>query len=312
MPAISKIAVLGGGTMGSGIARFFSGQGLYVTLYDPNPAALSNAKKKLISSGNGDADIVSAAVIEYTTDAGQAVKEANLVIETAPEDLSIKLELYKSIAPFLKNNAIVASNTSSFSLEKLSAGQPFASRMIIMHFFNPAHLIPLVEIVAAEHTTPKLAQHIADFLETCGKKPIVLKKDIYGFIANRLQAAVVREACFLVEQGVADPSQIDSAMKDGLGIRWVLNGPFEIADFGGLDIWEKVLNNLLPLLDNSQQASGLFHTKVEQQQLGLKTGQGFFNYSGTTSVKKENSRNKKLIDLQKALGQINKGPGKIG
>lgn len=304
-PAIVKIAVLGGGTMGSGIARFFSGQGLYVTLFDPNPAALSNAKKKLIASGNGDADIVSAAVIEYTTDAGQAVKEADLVIETAPEDLSIKRQLYKSISPFLKNKAIVASNTSSFSLEELSADQPFASRMIIMHFFNPAHLVPLVEIVAGQ-TTPELGQLIADFLQNCGKKPVVLKKDIYGFIANRLQAAVVREACFLVEQGIADPSQIDSAMKDGLGIRWVLNGPFEIADFGGLDIWEKVLNNLLPLLDNSQQASGLFHTKVEQQQLGLKTGKGFFNYPGVASTKTENERNKKLIQLQKTLDRLNK------
>lgn len=291
--------------MGSGIAQFFSGKALHITLYDPELRALTGAREKIQQSTAGTGN----ELIKYTTDLGESIQEADLVIETAPEVLSIKLQLYNDITPFLKEGAIVASNTSTFPLGSLSADQHFADRMINMHFFNPAHLIPLVEVVDSEKTLPGLTAMITRFLVDCGKKPVVLKKDIYGFIANRLQAAVLREACYLLENGIADARQIDGAMKDGLAIRWILNGPFEIADFGGLDTWERVLNNLLPLLGSDQQAADTIRQKVEKQQLGLKTGKGFFEYPGTSQGKIENSRNEKLIQVQKMLEQIESPSG---
>lgn len=147
--------------------------------------------------------------INYSIDLEESIGEADFVIESAPEDLEIKRRLYSNITPFLKMEAIVASNTSTFPLATLAYKQAFAGRMLITHFFNPAHLIPLVEIVKTEQTIPGLAEKVAGFLSNCGKKPVVLKKDIFGFIANRLQAAVLREACFLLENDIADARQIN-------------------------------------------------------------------------------------------------------
>lgn len=303
-PDIKCVAILGAGTMGSGIALFFSSQGIRVNLYDPHPEALVHAHKRILQNETIVGRTLSHKNIKYTTSLRECIPDADLIIESAPEDITVKLELYAQIGPLLNDTAIVASNTSTFPLAALSANQIFSDRMIILHFFNPAHLVPLVEIVAAENTLSGLAHTVADFLVSCGKKPVVLKKDIYGFIANRLQAAVLREACFLLEQGMANAGQIDSVMKDGLGIRWVLNGPFEIADLGGLDIWEKVLHNLLPLLSDATKVPQAIQEKIQKNELGLKTGKGFFNYGKNESAGTEISRNKSLLQVQELLERI--------
>lgn len=267
--------------MGQGISRLFSKYGQHTILYDPDQNALAVAKDKLLNREELGGEISNALgkkSLKFTILLEEAIREASFIIETAPEDLTIKRQLYAEIGPMLKSDAIVASNTSTYSLAKLSAQQIFASRLIIAHFFNPAHIIPLVEIVKSENTTHGVAESIADFLTDCGKVPVILKKDINGFIANRLQAAVLREACFLVENGVADAGQIDTVMKESLGMRWAVSGPFQVADYGGLDIWEKVLTNLLPLLSNDSEVPLIIREKVKQNDLGLKSGKGFFNY----------------------------------
>lgn len=295
--------------MGSGIAQFFAANSLQVTLYDTNAKALAKAKEKiqqLQATGSAGLDY---GQVTYTSELREAIGQADLIIESVPEDLAIKLQLYTDIAPFLKEDAVVASNTSTFALASLSANQPFGHRMIIMHFFNPAHLIPLVELVDSDKTLPDIITKITGFLCDCGKKPVILKKDIYGFIGNRLQAAVLREACFLLENGIADAGQIDRVMKEGLGMRWVLNGPFEIADLGGLEIWEKVLANLLPLLDDNRLVPDIIRQKVENRQLGLKTGKGFFEYSQQSSLSNiEEGRNQKLSQIQRLLNDDRSSP----
>ena len=216
--------------------------------------------------------------LKYTMVLEEAISEAEFIIESAPEDFEVKRQLYNEIGPLLKKDAIVASNTSSYPLARLSHEQPFADRLIIAHFFNPAHIIPLVELVKGENTKEGVAETIAAFLTTCGKVPVILKKDIRGFIANRLQAAVLREACFLIENGIADAGQIDTVMKESIGMRWAVSGPFQVSDYGGLDIWGKVLENLLPVLDNRGQVPAIISEKVKLNELGVKTGKGFFNY----------------------------------
>ncbi|MEX2231789.1 MAG: 3-hydroxyacyl-CoA dehydrogenase NAD-binding domain-containing protein [Cyclobacteriaceae bacterium] len=301
---IERIGVLGAGTMGRGLARLFATNGLHTVVYDPDQNALAAAQKLRIPK-EAHQDHAGAAdpgdkFLKYTTVLKEAVSEADFIIESAPEDLEIKRKLFSEIASIMKPGAIVASNTSTFPLAKLSDQQPFADRLIITHFFNPAHIIPLVEIVQTESTSSGVAVEIENLLRRCGKVPVILKKDIQGFIANRLQAAVLREACFLLEKGIADARQIDTVMKESIGMRWALSGPFQVADYGGLDIWEKVLRNLLPVLDNKTEVPLIISEKVKRNELGLKTGKGFFNYDVSSSQEHASDWTTKLMRLLKA------------
>lgn len=298
---INKIAILGAGTMGQGLARLFVKHGLQTILYEPVQDALSAAKNKLqvfqkesrqLPSGNtfgGD--------LSFTSELKGAVGDADFIIECAPEDLTVKRQLYSELGPLVKPNAIVASNTSSFPLSTLSSEQLFASRFIIAHFFNPPDVIPLVEIVKADNTSPGVAERIAGFLSHCGKVPVILKKDLPGFVANRLQAAVLREACFLVENNIVDAAQVDTVVKESIGMRWAFTGPFQVADYGGLDIWEKVLANLLPHLNNDSEVPLIVREKVKQKLLGLKSGKGFYSYGPADASEQLKDWERKLQKL---------------
>lgn len=324
-----QIAVLGAGTMGSGLAQLFAGSGIAVSLYDPNGQALQKASETIARSVElhsregatwglqkypeaaskagftfGGLDQAPSRLI-MTSDMRDAVQGADFVLEAGPENLDIKRDIYREIASYLRNDAVVASNTSSLPLAELAQGQPFADRFVIAHFFNPALLVPLVEIVQLPGTQPEIVDRVMETLVHCGKAPVLLKKDCPGFIANRLQAAVMREACRLLVNGVADAEQIDRAVKEGPGLRWALNGPFEIADFGGLDIWERVTDNLFPTLDSGLTAPEPVRDNVRDGKLGLKTGDGFYRYGDMherEAVIEERDRSfMRLIQLKREL-----------
>ena len=292
----NKIAVLGTGTMGQGIAQFFAWHQLLVTAYDTNMGMLSKAQNRLKKQAGLEKHL------SFTSDLKEAISDADLIIETVTEDLEIKRRLYIDIGPFLKKDTILSSNTSTYPLALLTFNQSFANRMIITHFFNPPQIVPLVELVQSEGTLPGLIEQITKFLRDLGKVPILLKKDSKGFIANRLQAAILREACFLVENGVANETDIDTVMTEGIGLRWALNGPFKIADMGGLDIWEKVCRNLLPILSNQKQTPDIIKAKVIKGNIGLKTGEGFYKYDGKSNDTVNTAQ--KLIELLKLKATI--------
>ncbi|MFC5404052.1 3-hydroxyacyl-CoA dehydrogenase family protein [Cohnella soli] len=287
-----SIAVIGAGTMGRGIARLLAGHGSRVTLYDPNPEALHAMKASRVEAEENLG-------LQLTTNLQEAVRHAELILEAAPENLEIKRAIYEQIATTVGEDTIIASNTSTYPLAVLAEHQPFADRMLIAHFFNPADIIPLVEIVQLETTRPGLAERLADTLRTAGKVPVMLNKDVPGFLANRLQAAVMREACHLLEIGVATAEQVDTAVKEGLGPRWALNGPFEIADFGGLDVWEKVTGHLFPHLGRETEVPEAIAEQVQRGRLGLKSGSGFYEYgdagNGEQTVRQWRDRLTKLI-----------------
>ncbi|UVI33050.1 3-hydroxyacyl-CoA dehydrogenase family protein [Paenibacillus spongiae] len=261
---ITAITVLGAGTMGLGIARLFAGHGCRVTVYDPNIQPLS--------------DPFLPPSLVLANDFEKAVSEADLIVEAVPEQMDIKREIFGRLDKLIKPSAIVASNTSTFQLHDLTADLAIRDRMLITHFFNPADYIPLVEIVALPSTSSSIVCEVASLLQRCGKSPVVLNKDIPGFIANRLQAALMREACYLLENGVADAAQIDTAVREGLGLRWAFKGPFEVADLGGLDIWAKVTGHLFPELANSIEAPQSIVEKTGRGELGVKSGRGFYEY----------------------------------
>lgn len=289
------VTVLGAGTMGFNIARCIATHGFSVTVYDSNPAAMERSEKRLNELKKATGDNV---CFSHERDLSVAISDADFVIESISEDLLLKRDLYFRISPLLKDeNVIVSSNTSTFRLDDLSVGLSFKTRMVITHFFNPAHLIPLVEIVRPRHISSLLVKKVVDLLTGSGKVPIILNSDIEGFIANRLQAALVREACYLVQAGIADPLQIDTVVKESIGIRWALSGPFEIMDRGGLDIWEKVLKNLLPRLDAGTQVPAIMQEKVSANNLGRKSGLGFYKHNFETSNRADERYEGMLVHL---------------
>ncbi|MDF2670004.1 MAG: 3-hydroxybutyryl-CoA dehydrogenase [Paenibacillus sp.] len=317
---ITKAAIIGAGTMGHGIAQLFAQYGLQVTLYDINEAALQSAARhirrnlELLESERPKYDTTVRDIeaieglVQYTTNLRDAVHEADLILEAAPERLEIKHELYRQLESLIKPDAIVASNTSTYPLEQLSEGISFADRMLILHFFNPAFLVPLVEIVKQPNTPDVTLQHITELLRGCGKVPVVLKKDVTGFIANRLQSALLREAAHLLELGIAEAHEIDAAVKHGPGLRWALQGPLETADFGGLDVWEKVSSQLFPLLDVSRSAPEVIRRNVQQGRLGTKNGKGIYDYADAAALNQVlEERDRKLIRLVQARQSSSEG-----
>jgi 3-hydroxybutyryl-CoA dehydrogenase len=305
---IKKVAIIGSGVMGSGIAQSFAVSGYLVTINDIKEELLYHAQNRiaenlslLIEEGAmTDREKQGAlANITYSVDLEGAVRDADFIIEAIPEVIELKLNLYQQLEEIIKPDAIVASNTSTFPISQLMEKASFAERMVITHFFNPGHLVPLVEIVQHDETKPEIVKTTMDLMRKIGKSPILLKKEIAGFIANRLQTALMREAFYLLKEGVADAEDIDTAITAGPGFRWAFTGPIEIADFGGLDTWQRVFDNVSPVLDQSKEAPDLIRDLVAEGKLGTKSGEGIFTYEEYTVSQKINERDRHFIKLGK-------------
>ncbi len=305
---IKKIAIIGSGVMGSGIAQSFAVSGYFVTINDVKEELLNHAQNRisenlslLMEEGAlTDREKQGAlANITYSEDLEGAVRDADFIIEAIPEVIELKLNLYQQLEEMIKPDAIVASNTSTFPISQLMEKASFADRMVITHFFNPGHLVPLVEIVQHDETKPEIVKITMDLMRKIGKSPILLKKEIAGFIANRLQTALMREAFYLLKEGVADAEDIDTAITAGPGFRWAFTGPIEIADFGGLDTWQRVFDNVSPVLDQSKEAPDLIRDLVAEGKLGTKSGEGIFTYEESTVSQKINERDRNFIKLGK-------------
>ncbi|MEH7181000.1 3-hydroxyacyl-CoA dehydrogenase family protein [Neobacillus vireti] len=294
-----KVTVLGAGTMGHGIAQLYAQAGYDVFLYDIKAEFLTSAVERI--SANLDMLIQEGVIGEKnkesalsriftTTNLEVAVKDTSFVTEAASENLEIKFSLFKQLEELIEDDTVIASNTSTFSLRQLSEGIQSRDRLIITHFFNPAQIVPLVEVVKGPDTAQEIIDRTVEVLKNIGKKPVVLKKDIPGFIANRLQAALVREAFYLLDEGIASAEDIDSAITDGPGFRWSFIGPLETADFGGLDIWKSVVENLAPELSEEVKIPAFVEEKVQSGKLGTKTGSGLFTYADEEEVQQKIKR----------------------
>jgi len=314
---IHKTAVVGAGIMGRGIALIYALNGFRVLLFDCAPKALEEAGNRiendlalLLTEGLATESQVrqTRSNILFTDSLPAAVSDADFVTEAVPEQLPLKRQVFAELEKLVRDDTILASNTSTLPLADLSANLARPERMIITHFFNPAHLVPLVEIVRSENTPAQVLETTLDLMRRLDKKPVVLKKEVPGFIANRLQAALMREALHLVASGVADCEDIDTAVTAGPGFRWSLIGPLETADFGGLDTWQKVMNNLCPELDCARSAPALVDTMNEEGRLGVKSGEGFYRYP-TQEVIMEKIRARdlnfiRLLKLRQRQGKL--------
>ena len=305
---MNEILVVGSGVMGSGIAQSFAISGYSVIVNDIQADFLSRAERNisvnlslLVEEGvmTEQEKQKAQSNISYTCDLEEAVKQADFIIEAIPEVIELKWKLYQDIEKLMKRDAIIASNTSTFPISRLAERTSFADRMIITHFFNPGHLVPLVEIVKHDQTRPEVVETTLGLIRSIGKSPILLKKEIPGFVANRLQTALMREAFYLLNEGVASAEDIDTAVTAGPGFRWAFTGPIEIADFGGLDTWQRVFDNVAPELDQSTEAPKMIRDLVKQNKLGTKSGAGIYNYEEISIPKKINDRDRHFIQLNR-------------
>ncbi|MDA8126186.1 MAG: 3-hydroxyacyl-CoA dehydrogenase NAD-binding domain-containing protein [Deltaproteobacteria bacterium] len=280
-----NVAVLGAGTMGHGIAELAARASWNVVLCDVSAEALERARKAIKESlaaterlGEGG----SAAVLERikcTASIGEAVRSADLVVECLPENLEFKRSIFRMLDETCPPEVILASNTSGLSPTAIAEGLNHPERVVVAHFWNPPQLMPLVEVVPGEKTSPEVVERTMDWVKALGKEPVRMKKECPGFIGNRLQFALLREALHIVEAGYADAEEVDKAMIYGHGRRLCVTGPFLSADMGGLDVFHAISSYLFADLSNASESSRLLQKSVEEGHLGLKSGRGFYDWT---------------------------------
>lgn len=288
----TRTAIIGAGIMGRGMALVYALGGCHVSLFESDTNVRRQAMELIrtdlalmVEEGLYDASRLAVLDNIFLADSlEQAVEGAASITEAIPEKLELKWQLFARLEELAGAETLISSNTSTLPLSQLNRHMNHPERLIITHFFNPAHLVPLVEVVSPASFPRQRLESVLAFLRGCGKTPVVLKKEVPGFIANRLQAAVVREALHLAGSGVADLADIDAAMTCGPGFRWSVIGPLETADFGGLDTWQSVMDNLAPVLDDATEAPELIRELNRAGQLGVKTGQGFYRYPDAEAV----------------------------
>jgi 3-hydroxybutyryl-CoA dehydrogenase len=270
------IAVIGGGLMGAGIAQIFAVAGHDVTVFEPNDEVRASLHERTRSNLAIIGEDESAAErIALVADMAEAVTGATYVTEAAPERLELKRTIFAELVELAPRDCILASNTSVIPITRIAKGLETADRIVGTHWWNPPYLIPLVEVVQAEETSDAAIAATMALLKSIGKSPAHVKKDTPGFVANRLQHALWREAIAMVAEGVCDAKTLDDCVKNSFGLRLPVLGPLENADMVGLDLTLDIHKTMMPELDRHDRPNELLMSLVEAGVLGFKTGQGF-------------------------------------
>jgi len=285
---IKNITVFGPGMMGSGIAQVFaSNEDLNVTIFirekfeyeciDKIKSNLQVLKENNIITEEKIEGILSR--ITLTEDLNEAAKDSDFIIECIPENMELKQDLFARLEPICKETTIFATNTSVMSITEISEKVKDKSRLVGTHFWNPPYLIPLVEVIKSNYTSDEVMDKTMELLKKVEKHPIRVNKDVPGFVANRLQHALWREAISIVEHGIADAATVDEAIKYSFGLRLPVLGPMENSDMVGADLTLSIHSYILKHLENSTEPSPILKEKVEKGELGFKTGRGFQEWS---------------------------------
>ena len=314
-----RAAVVGAGLMGHGIAHVLAQRTDSVAMYDVSDEALDLAHvrirdtlESLVEHGvfdQGEADGILRR-IRGTTDLAEAVEGAEVVVEASPEDMELKRRLFAELEALVSADTIMASNSSGMSVGDMTGHLTHQERVVGSHFFLPAQVIPLVEVSRGPRTSNQTMERTIELWRSCGKRPIRIEKDVNGYVANRLQAALVREATNLVSEGVASAEDIDLAVQTSFGLRFMVSGPLEQRDLGGLDLHVALARGLWPHLSKSEGPFPSVVEMVERGDLGLQSGRGFFDWSGRDPEEVRRERTTQMIEVMSRLDMWPDSSGK--
>jgi 3-hydroxybutyryl-CoA dehydrogenase len=276
MQSKPRIAVIGAGLMGHGIAQVFAVAGHAVQVFDTAPQALATLRERIERNlADLGQDTSAAARVLPVDDLGECATGADVVFEAGPEDLVFKRKLFLQLELMAPRHALLASNTSVIPITQIMSELRTPQRALGTHWWNPPYLVPLVEVIKTPHTDAACAQEMFELLASAGKTPAMVEKDVPGFIGNRLQHALWREAIALVADGVCDAETVDTVVKASFGRRLPVIGPLENADLVGLDLTRAIHRTVIPAIDRSADASPHLDRLISEGRLGMKTGEGF-------------------------------------
>jgi 3-hydroxybutyryl-CoA dehydrogenase len=305
---MERIAVVGAGLMGHGIAQVFASHGHPVAIYDVFPEALARVPGRVRANlrALGQPESSADRITLHDTMAA-AVGNADLVIEAALEKLPLKQEIFRELAALTRLDCILASNTSVIPITAIAANVADAGRVLGTHWWNPPYLVPLVEVIQAERTELKYVERCLALLRRVGKTAVHVKRDVPGFVGNRLQHALWREAISIVAAGICDARTVDLVVKNSFGIRLPVLGPLENADLAGLDLTLDIHAVILRDLDASPEPSPLLRKFVEEGRFGMKSGKGFYEWTLESAQEVRDRLTKHLSAVTRSGGAVAEG-----
>lgn len=302
---IKNVLIAGGGMMGKNIAFVFASNPDYqIAVYDLYPtdvyAGIRTNTKQLVDKGAISQEEVEERLsrISFTTDIdSELVSSADFVIEAVFENMDIKRETFAKLEARCRPDTIFCTNSSVMSPSEISRDLKYRERFVGTHFWNPGHLIPLVEVVKSDASSDEVANTVMEVLAAVGKKPVLCKKDVPGFIANRMQHALWREAISIVERGIADAKTVDEAVKYSFGLRLPQLAPMENADMVGTDLTYNIHDYILKDLEDSHEPSSLLKQLRDEGKLGFKSGEGFQTWTAEEAAASNAALNEYLIKM---------------
>ena len=305
---MEKLGIIGCGTMGHSIALSVAWSGLSVKLHGINRSEAEKAQvaiidklKVLYKYGLFELEAIDAIKnrISITHSIDEVAAVSSFIIETIPEDINFKKKLFEYLDKECEPDVILATNTSGLSPTIIASDTLHPERVLAIHFWNPAHLIPLVEVIRGKKTSDQTVKRAFDLLKYMKKKPIEVKKDSLGFVGNRLQFALFREAQYILEQGIASKEDIDAAVTYGIGRRLSVTGPLVSADMGGLDVFSAIADYLFNELSNSNRSTPALKKMVDDKKFGTKTGEGYYKWDHLFFEKMNQNREVELMRFLK-------------
>ena len=302
--------------MGHGIAQVFALKGYKVKLFDNDPKVLQSAPEKIHNNLQTllEMHLVEPQEIEDCLNHLQLChtlpemcEGVELTIEAVSENVDLKRAIFGELEALTTPQTILCSNTSGISIGLISENLRFKERVIGTHFWNPPHIVPCVEVIKSQFAADEVFHTVIELMERVGKKPVRVLKDIPGFLGNRLQHALWREAISLVEKGIAAPEDIDRVVKYGFGLRLPFIGPLETADLAGLDLVYDIHKYLFSDLENRSTPSPLLKTLLDQKATGVKSKKGFYNWTDERTKQIIQQRDKALLKITEVIKGLNRG-----
>jgi 3-hydroxybutyryl-CoA dehydrogenase len=307
-----KLGIIGAGLMGHSLAQLFSSRGYPVSLYDSEPSVLASAPERirknfasLLELGMATPDDIenSLALIRLSPSLQDTAQGTDLIIEAVSEQLALKQKIFAEIEDYVSPETLLCTNTSAISISEIAEPLRTKDRFVGTHFWNPPHIVPCVEVIRSTYTSDEAFEAVFEFMKTAGKHPVRVLKDVPGFLGNRMQHALWREAMSLVQAGIGTPEDIDAVVKFGFGLRMPLIGPLETADLAGLDLTHAVHLYVFPFLENATNPLPILETKLTEGKLGVKSGEGFHHWPPEEVERVLRARNLGLLEIAELISR---------